>query len=215
LPLNFILHLNYYFRGFFATFFLKFKKKKIVFSCNCKLFSLHCAYSVAYFVFSRAGEVPEAFWTFVRLVSEEIDLKGWRKFRGDFAPTTESLKAYYTEWNGIESMLSSNLFIVLLSLSCSFFSLVFLLLVLFLSRMRRLFCCRFLSVILSNVLVMFHVAPLMNSEQLRRLVGNDITYVFYHDAMQPFNSSLLHNFGQVPHAFLVVQPIAERFRYAR
>jgi hypothetical protein len=61
--------------------------------------------------------------------------------------------------------------------------------------------------------VMFHVAPLMNSEQHRRLVGNDITYIFYHDSPQPFNSALLGHFGQVPHAFLVVQPLAERFRY--
>jgi hypothetical protein len=49
-------------------------------------------------------DVPAAFWDFVNQISEEIDLKGWRKYRGDFAPTTSSLKAYYTEWNGIESM---------------------------------------------------------------------------------------------------------------
>jgi hypothetical protein len=49
--------------------------------------------------------VSDSFWQFLNIIGEEIELKGWKKFRGDFSNhLTDSLKTYYTEWNGIESM---------------------------------------------------------------------------------------------------------------
>jgi hypothetical protein len=59
--------------------------------------------------------------------------------------------------------------------------------------------------------VMFHVAPYMNAEQHRRLVGNDIAVIIYYDeddtskGVQLFSSGDL---GIVPHVFSVVQPHA-------
>jgi hypothetical protein len=63
--------------------------------------------------------------------------------------------------------------------------------------------------------VIYHVAVLMDSEQQRRLIGNDITYLFFHDSQEPFPTSLVNGFGQVPQMFLVVQKIKdnERYRY--
>jgi hypothetical protein len=51
----------------------------------------------------------------------------------------------------------------------------------------------------------FHVATEMNSEQHRRLIGNDIGLIFFQEH-GPFNPSGLDSFGTVPQVFFVVQP---------
>eukprot|EP01125_Pyxidicula_operculata_P012223 TRINITY_DN4003_c0_g1_i1.p1 TRINITY_DN4003_c0_g1~~TRINITY_DN4003_c0_g1_i1.p1 ORF type:complete len:543 (+),score=153.70 TRINITY_DN4003_c0_g1_i1:56-1684(+) len=58
--------------------------------------------------------------------------------------------------------------------------------------------------------IMFHLAPYMDSEQHRRLIGNDIAVIIYYDCddihtpFVPFGSV---DMGQVPHVFSVVQPV--------
>eukprot|EP01126_Amoeba_proteus_P056814 TRINITY_DN7194_c0_g1_i4.p1 TRINITY_DN7194_c0_g1~~TRINITY_DN7194_c0_g1_i4.p1 ORF type:complete len:258 (-),score=52.97 TRINITY_DN7194_c0_g1_i4:1020-1793(-) len=62
--------------------------------------------------------------------------------------------------------------------------------------------------------VMFHVSPLMNSEQHRRLIGNDIVFIIFHDSCVPLDPTPLDSLGTVPQVFCVVQPLSsDSFRY--
>jgi hypothetical protein len=54
----------------------------------------------------------------------------------------------------------------------------------------------------------------MNSEQHRRLIGNDVAFVIFHDSPQPYDPNPLDTLGTVPHIFAVVQPFEENYRYA-
>jgi hypothetical protein len=51
-----------------------------------------------------------------------------------------------------------------------------------------------------DVSVMFHIAPLMNEEQHRRLIGNDICVIIFYedDCCQTFNPEPLTQIGAVP-----------------
>lgn len=58
--------------------------------------------------------------------------------------------------------------------------------------------------------VVYHVAPLLNAEEQRRLIGNDIAVLFFlddPDTSVKFSLSGLDTFGEVPQVFAVVQPI--------
>uniref|UniRef100_A0A6B2L198 Rap-GAP domain-containing protein n=1 Tax=Arcella intermedia TaxID=1963864 RepID=A0A6B2L198_9EUKA len=55
--------------------------------------------------------------------------------------------------------------------------------------------------------LMFHVAPLLNKEQHRQLIGNDIVFIIYYDseAEQTFHPSPLSSLGIIPQVFCIVQ----------
>lgn len=59
--------------------------------------------------------------------------------------------------------------------------------------------------------IIYHVAPILNKEEIRRLVGNDVFILIYFDAPEPtqFNPSGVDTFGEVPVIFNVIQPISE------
>eukprot|EP01130_Rhizamoeba_saxonica_P008423 TRINITY_DN3409_c0_g1_i1.p1 TRINITY_DN3409_c0_g1~~TRINITY_DN3409_c0_g1_i1.p1 ORF type:complete len:500 (-),score=121.85 TRINITY_DN3409_c0_g1_i1:40-1539(-) len=59
---------------------------------------------------------------------------------------------------------------------------------------------------------MFHVAPLMNSEQHRRLIGNDMAVIIYYEGTEPFNPEPLNGIGGVPQVFSVIQPVENMYR---
>jgi len=101
------------------------------------------------------------YWDFMNIIGEKINLKGWKKYRGDFSTDSEQ-EAYYTEWK--------------------------------------------------NISVMFHVCLWMNAEQHRRLIGNDVVFIIYHDAQKPFDPVPLDSLGTVPQVFAVVQKFEDSYR---
>jgi len=66
----------------------------------------------------------------------------------------------------------------------------------------------------SKVEVIYHVAPQLNAEETRRLIGNDVGYIIFLDEgwNTRFNPSQVGLFGEVPQVFAVVQPYKEMFR---
>eukprot|EP01125_Pyxidicula_operculata_P013171 TRINITY_DN4359_c0_g1_i1.p1 TRINITY_DN4359_c0_g1~~TRINITY_DN4359_c0_g1_i1.p1 ORF type:complete len:863 (+),score=119.93 TRINITY_DN4359_c0_g1_i1:245-2590(+) len=60
--------------------------------------------------------------------------------------------------------------------------------------------------------VVFHVAPDLNAEETRRLVGNDIVYLFYLEENATFDPREIDTFGEVPQIFLVVQPVMDKYK---
>eukprot|EP01128_Nolandella_sp_AFSM9_P006221 TRINITY_DN3149_c0_g2_i1.p1 TRINITY_DN3149_c0_g2~~TRINITY_DN3149_c0_g2_i1.p1 ORF type:complete len:406 (+),score=61.24 TRINITY_DN3149_c0_g2_i1:1034-2251(+) len=64
-----------------------------------------------------------------------------------------------------------------------------------------------------DVNVIYHVSPLLNSEEHRRLVGNDVAIIFFYDnpdgVIPPpqFDPSEIAGLGTVPQVFAVVQPV--------
>lgn len=62
-------------------------------------------------------------------------------------------------------------------------------------------------------LVIYHVAPLLNAEGHRRLIGNDIAVIFFMEENSgKFDPSFMDQLGQVPQVFAVVQPQGDKFR---
>lgn len=60
--------------------------------------------------------------------------------------------------------------------------------------------------------MVYHVAPLLNAEEKRRLIGNDIAVMFFldePDTSVKFPLSGLDTFGEVPQVFAVIQPCGE------
>jgi len=55
--------------------------------------------------------------------------------------------------------------------------------------------------------VMYHVAPLMDKEQHRRIVGNDVIFVLFHESNKEFQVNPLAELGPIPQVFLVVQEV--------
>jgi len=55
--------------------------------------------------------------------------------------------------------------------------------------------------------VMFHICFWMNAEQHRRLIGNDVVFVIFHEEGKSFDPGPLDALGTVPQVFLVVQPV--------
>jgi hypothetical protein len=62
---------------------------------------------------------------------------------------------------------------------------------------------------LSHSLVCYHIAPNLNAEEKRRLIGNDIAMIYYFDSTNEkcqFDLSGIDTFGEVPQVFTVIQP---------
>jgi len=61
-----------------------------------------------------------------------------------------------------------------------------------------------------GVEIIFHVAPILNAEEIRRLIGNDIQMLFYLEEDPgndlKFDCSSIESFGEVPQVFAVIQP---------
>jgi len=60
--------------------------------------------------------------------------------------------------------------------------------------------------------VRWHLATTLNQEQIRRLIGNNKTVVFFNDSDQPFDTRGVQEMGVVPQIFIVVQPRVFSFR---
>eukprot|EP01125_Pyxidicula_operculata_P014136 TRINITY_DN4696_c0_g1_i3.p1 TRINITY_DN4696_c0_g1~~TRINITY_DN4696_c0_g1_i3.p1 ORF type:complete len:1061 (+),score=242.47 TRINITY_DN4696_c0_g1_i3:66-3248(+) len=54
--------------------------------------------------------------------------------------------------------------------------------------------------------VMYHICLWMNAEQHRRLIGNDIVFIIFHEEGTPFDPTPIDAIGTVPQVFCVVQP---------
>jgi len=55
--------------------------------------------------------------------------------------------------------------------------------------------------------IMYHVAPLLNEEQHRRLIGNDIILIIYYDnATEPFDELVCEALGKMPQMYALVTP---------
>jgi len=64
-----------------------------------------------------------------------------------------------------------------------------------------------------NIEIIFHVAPMLGAEEHRRLIGNDVAVVFFHEDGD-FDASQLDKLGTVPQNFVVVSPFKENYRIA-
>eukprot|EP01125_Pyxidicula_operculata_P001024 TRINITY_DN108_c8_g2_i1.p1 TRINITY_DN108_c8_g2~~TRINITY_DN108_c8_g2_i1.p1 ORF type:complete len:1167 (+),score=338.57 TRINITY_DN108_c8_g2_i1:63-3563(+) len=62
--------------------------------------------------------------------------------------------------------------------------------------------------------VMFHICLWFTPEQHRRLIGNDIVFVIFHDSTVPFDPAPLDALGTVPQVFGVVQKHEDNYRMA-
>jgi len=61
-------------------------------------------------------------------------------------------------------------------------------------------------------IISWHCAPFMNSEQIRRLVGNDNAVLIFVDEGTQFNPIFTSEFGGMPQIFVVVQPHEDAYR---
>eukprot|EP01125_Pyxidicula_operculata_P016690 TRINITY_DN5774_c0_g1_i1.p1 TRINITY_DN5774_c0_g1~~TRINITY_DN5774_c0_g1_i1.p1 ORF type:complete len:1448 (+),score=388.07 TRINITY_DN5774_c0_g1_i1:96-4439(+) len=63
--------------------------------------------------------------------------------------------------------------------------------------------------------VIYHVAPMLNAEGHRRLIGNDIAIIFFLEegASTQFDPSQVAQLGTVPQVFAVVQPVLNNQHY--
>jgi len=52
----------------------------------------------------------------------------------------------------------------------------------------------------------------MNAEQHRRLLGNDVLFIIFHDHPDPFKPAPLDALGTVPQIFIVVQKYQDQYR---
>jgi len=64
--------------------------------------------------------------------------------------------------------------------------------------------------------IIYHVAPLLTEEETRRLIANDIAYIiFLEEGLDiDFDPSDIGEFGDVPHLFVIVQPVKDKYRIA-
>jgi len=62
--------------------------------------------------------------------------------------------------------------------------------------------------------VIFHVAPQMDDEQHRRLVGNDNAVLIFVEEGDPFDPSDVSQLGNMPQVYMVVQPFGQKYRLA-
>jgi hypothetical protein len=153
-------------------------------------------------------DVPEKFWEFLGSWAKKYDLEGWTRYRGDMRPPG---MVWFDEWKGIESMsvLDAPLSFVSWRKEKFFFVSVV--------CWCRCFVSCFDFLLFSRVVV-YHISPIMNSEEKRRLLGNDVAMIFYYDApwtAKPFDLSGILTFGEVPQVFAVLQPNDNNeFRYA-
>jgi len=61
--------------------------------------------------------------------------------------------------------------------------------------------------------IIYHVAPRMNTEMIRRLIGNDIATIFFLENGS-FDPTPIDELGTVPQIFIVVQPFQKKYRLA-
>lgn len=117
---------------------------------------------------------------FLDILGEKMNLKGWKKYRGDFGAEIVQ-DSYYSSWKGIEGPKR----FCSLSLSLSFFL---------------------------TLQVMFHVCHWLTPEQHRRLIGNDVVVIIFHDGPNSFVPDPISNIGTVPQIFGVVSPHEDKYR---
>ena len=60
--------------------------------------------------------------------------------------------------------------------------------------------------------MIYHVAPHMDAEQHRRLIGNDIGIIFFLEVGAKFDLRVLDGLGTVPQVFAIVQPFKNKYR---
>jgi len=63
--------------------------------------------------------------------------------------------------------------------------------------------------------IIYHVAPKLDADSHRRLIGNDVCLVIFLEEGASFDPSIVDQFGQVPQIFALVQPVLDigvRFR---
>jgi len=64
-----------------------------------------------------------------------------------------------------------------------------------------------------DIQIIYHVCPTLNDEEIRRLIGNDIgMLIFLDESATSFDPSEIDKFGEVPQAFVVVQPVKDKYR---
>jgi len=66
----------------------------------------------------------------------------------------------------------------------------------------------------NNHEVMFHVAPMLDSEGHRRLIGNDLAIIFFLEEGGQFDLTSILALGQMPVIFVVVQPEGGSYKVA-
>ena len=59
---------------------------------------------------------------------------------------------------------------------------------------------------------MFHICIWMDTEQHRRLIGNDVVFIIFHDGSERFDPAPLDGLGTVPQVFGVVQKHEDKYR---
>jgi len=64
-----------------------------------------------------------------------------------------------------------------------------------------------------NIEIIYHVAPMLGAEEHRRLIGNDVAVIFFHEEGE-FDASHLDKLGTVPQIFIVVSPAKDNYRIA-
>jgi len=111
--------------------------------------------------FFNHKETSPAYMTFLDILGEKMNLKGWKKYRGDFGAEVQQ-DSYYSSWKGIE--------------------------------------------------IMFHICHWLTPEQHRRLIGNDVVVIIFHDSSNPFVPDPISNIGTVPQIFGVVSPHEDKYR---
>jgi len=57
-----------------------------------------------------------------------------------------------------------------------------------------------------NIEIIYHVAPMLNSDQHRRLIGNDVAVIFFQQQGEQFHPENIQKLGTVPQIFTVVTP---------
>jgi len=60
--------------------------------------------------------------------------------------------------------------------------------------------------------VTYHVAPFMNAEGHRRLIGNDRSIIFFKEPGESFDPTGVDALGTMPQIFSVVQPVGHEYR---
>lgn len=60
--------------------------------------------------------------------------------------------------------------------------------------------------------VIYHVAPTMDAERHRRLIGNDIGIIFFLEVGAQFDPEVMSGLGTVPQCMCIVQPHHNKYR---
>jgi len=67
--------------------------------------------------------------------------------------------------------------------------------------------CTFFHFLADRVdVVMYHISMWLNSEQHRRLIGNDVVVAIFTDSEVPLSLNVFNGLGTVPQIFAVIKP---------